>query len=73
MDTGTPTPGGSGSTDALTALRTASARVAELVPEPTSPGTDEADDHAFDAAEHAGRFEDLHEALSAVLDDLDRG
>lgn len=58
---------------ALHALRAASARVAEIGPDATAPdGGVDADDHAFDAAEHATRFEELHEALSAVLAELDR-
>lgn len=71
-DTRPAVPGPARQVDqALAALRDASARVAELA-DPAGAAVDEAADHAFDAAEHAARFEDLHAALAAVLDELDR-
>jgi DNA-binding MurR/RpiR family transcriptional regulator len=72
MTTDTAVPGRVDEVDeALAALRDASARVAELA-DPAGAPLDEAADHAFDAAEHAARFEDLHAALAGVLDELDR-
>jgi hypothetical protein len=38
---------------------------------PSADGTDETGE-AFDAAEHAARFEAVHDALVAVLADVDR-
>lgn len=55
----------------LDGLRAASARVTELGSDGYA-GDAGADDHVFDAAEHAARFEELHEALTAVLAELDR-
>ncbi|GAA4813954.1 hypothetical protein GCM10023200_59600 [Actinomycetospora chlora] len=36
------------------------------------PGSDAPDDAPFDAAEHATAFESVHDALVAVLADVDR-
>jgi hypothetical protein len=65
--------------DPLTRLRAAAAAVADL--DRPDDGPDEAshDDPApdtapgFDAAAHADRFSELHEALETVLADVDRG
>jgi hypothetical protein len=61
--------------DPLTRLRAAAAAVADLDrPDEAShddPGQDTAP--GFDAAAHADRFSELHEALETVLADVDRG
>jgi hypothetical protein len=49
-----------------TALETLRRAVADL------PRVDEAPDERFDAAEDAARFEAVHDALVAVLADVDR-
>ncbi|TDQ46918.1 hypothetical protein EV188_1145 [Actinomycetospora succinea] len=51
--------------DALAALQGAVAALPDA-----ASGADEGDD--FDAAEHATRFEAVHDALVAVLADVDR-
>ncbi|MEJ2890383.1 hypothetical protein [Actinomycetospora aeridis] len=54
--------------DALAALQDAVA----ALPDGHSEGTGEGTGDDFDAAEHATRFEAVHEALVAVLADVDR-
>jgi hypothetical protein len=58
-------------TDPLTRLRTAAAAVSDLdVP---GDGEQHDDGAGIDAVAHADRYDELHDALVAVLADVDRG
>ncbi|MCD2194753.1 hypothetical protein LQ327_15380 [Actinomycetospora endophytica] len=63
--------------DPLTRLRAAAAAVSDLdTSEPASgdgPQDGPREDPGLDAGAQADRFEELHEALVAVLADVDRG
>lgn len=60
--------------DPLTRLRAAAAAVADLDGDDAPANPAEPDGGAgFDAAAHADRFSELHDALVTVLADVDRG
>ena len=56
--------------DPLTRLRAAAAAVTDL--DAAQVGADDHEQAGFDAAAHADRFSELHDALVTVLADVDR-